>query len=166
MAVLINNSEEPYTVRKGDKVAQMILEQIAHTPVCREVSSVGDTVRGSGGFGHTDTKPSSPCTPALSTPCNSTQHAQRTSDEHATQGLTSTQAKGKRKELILGLLNGTPYAGLRVWPHRIIVELCCSATSTIGAAAGTYSKGCLVVRITEKDDFNSEYGIAKVMGGA
>ncbi|BCZ16688.1 dUTP pyrophosphatase [Aviadenovirus bubonis] len=50
--LLINFGEQPYNVSKGDRIAQLILEKIA-VPVLCEVSSLDDTVRGSGGFGST-----------------------------------------------------------------------------------------------------------------
>lgn len=50
---LINLGPESYTIRRGDRVAQMVVG-----PVSRvwwdEVEKLPDTGRGSGGFGHTD----------------------------------------------------------------------------------------------------------------
>lgn len=49
---LINLGQEPFTIRRGDRIAQLVL-----APVCRAVlqvvSSLEATERGSGGFGHT-----------------------------------------------------------------------------------------------------------------
>ncbi len=49
---LINLGQEPFTVHRGDRIAQMIL-----APVCQArlqvVDSLDATERGSGGFGHT-----------------------------------------------------------------------------------------------------------------
>lgn len=49
---LINLGQEPFTIRRGDRIAQLVL-----APVCRaalqSVSSLEATERGSGGFGHT-----------------------------------------------------------------------------------------------------------------
>lgn len=49
---LINLAQEPFTIRRGDRVAQLVL-----APVCRAVlqpvNSLEATERGSGGFGHT-----------------------------------------------------------------------------------------------------------------
>ncbi len=49
---LINLGQEPFTIRRGDRIAQLVL-----APVCRAVlqvvSSLDATERGSGGFGHT-----------------------------------------------------------------------------------------------------------------
>ena len=39
----------------GDRIAQLILEKI-NTPPVEEVQGLGDTVRGSGGFGSTGVK--------------------------------------------------------------------------------------------------------------
>lgn len=49
---LVNLGKEPYTVNRGDRVAQMVL-----APVCQAklkvVDSLEETRRGAGGFGHT-----------------------------------------------------------------------------------------------------------------
>ena len=50
--VLFNLSDTPYNVRRGDKVAQLVLEQI-RTPEIQVVDSLDQTDRGEGGFGST-----------------------------------------------------------------------------------------------------------------
>ena len=49
---LINLGQQPFTLRRGDRIAQIIL-----APVCRAdlqlAASLSPTARGSGGFGHT-----------------------------------------------------------------------------------------------------------------
>eukprot|EP00958_Prasinococcus_capsulatus_P023990 scaffold3691_cov394-Prasinococcus_capsulatus_cf.AAC.10 len=50
--ILFNFGNEDFQVRKGDRIAQLILEKIA-TPEVVEVSDLDDTVRGEGGFGST-----------------------------------------------------------------------------------------------------------------
>ncbi len=49
---LINHGQIPYVVHRGDRIAQLIL-----APVCRmivhPVEKLDDTLRGTGGFGHT-----------------------------------------------------------------------------------------------------------------
>ena len=49
---MINCSNEPYTFKAGDKVAQLLIQPIvsAHT---LEVDELSDTARGSDGFGST-----------------------------------------------------------------------------------------------------------------
>ena len=50
--VLINHGVRPVTLKKGDRVAQMIIQPVAMLePV--EVESLDETVRGAGGFGST-----------------------------------------------------------------------------------------------------------------
>jgi dUTP pyrophosphatase len=50
--ILINLSSEPFTIRDGDRVCQMVI-----APFCRiqwqETDTLSETVRGVGGFGHT-----------------------------------------------------------------------------------------------------------------
>jgi hypothetical protein len=52
--MLFNHSDEPFHVKQGDRIAQLILEKIS-TEECVEVNDLLDdeTERGSGGFGST-----------------------------------------------------------------------------------------------------------------
>jgi dUTP pyrophosphatase len=50
--VLFNHSDADFVVRRGDRVAQLILERIV-TPAVVEVDSLDDTARGAGGYGST-----------------------------------------------------------------------------------------------------------------
>ncbi|GAA5934272.1 hypothetical protein JCM10213_003748 [Rhodosporidiobolus nylandii] len=50
--LLFNHAKEDFQVNAGDRIAQLILERIV-TPEPQEVASLGDTVRGAGGFGST-----------------------------------------------------------------------------------------------------------------
>jgi dUTP pyrophosphatase len=50
--LLVNLSNEPFVVRNGERIAQMVVAQ--HGQVAwNEVEILEDTVRGAGGFGHT-----------------------------------------------------------------------------------------------------------------
>jgi len=49
---LINLSKAPYTIRHGDRIAQLVIAPVAHATV-REVTQLEDTDRGSNGFGST-----------------------------------------------------------------------------------------------------------------
>lgn len=50
--ILVNLSNEPFTVNPGERIAQMVVAR--HEKVeWREVDELGDTVRGEGGFGST-----------------------------------------------------------------------------------------------------------------
>lgn len=51
-AGLINLGEEPYVIKPGDRIAQMVIMPVSCMPVI-EVESLDDTERGSGGFGST-----------------------------------------------------------------------------------------------------------------
>lgn len=50
--VLYNTSDEDYVIKKGDRVAQLILEKI-ETPDVAVVIELSDTARSTGGFGST-----------------------------------------------------------------------------------------------------------------
>jgi dUTP pyrophosphatase len=50
--ILINLGREPVTIRRGERVAQLVVAPVARVGV-REVDSLEATPRGSGGFGHT-----------------------------------------------------------------------------------------------------------------
>lgn len=49
----INLGAEPFTIRRGERIAQMIVAPVTRAEL-REVESLSDTARGEGGFGHTD----------------------------------------------------------------------------------------------------------------
>jgi dUTPase len=54
--VLINHCEEAYHYKKGDKIAQLILEKIDDDAILEEVDEIdklGVTQRGTGKFGST-----------------------------------------------------------------------------------------------------------------
>lgn len=50
--ILINHGKEPFTVRKGDRIAQMVIAKYERVDFV-EVDSLSNTERGAGGFGHT-----------------------------------------------------------------------------------------------------------------
>jgi|UniRef100_A0A7S4GIN2 dUTP pyrophosphatase len=50
--VMFNHADSDFEVKRGDRVAQLILERII-TPEVSEVQELPDTERGSGGFGST-----------------------------------------------------------------------------------------------------------------
>jgi dUTP pyrophosphatase len=50
--ILINYGKEPFTVGHGDRIAQMVVSRVDRI-VFDEVNELTETIRGSGGFGHT-----------------------------------------------------------------------------------------------------------------
>jgi len=52
MVILINLGEEDFTIRRGDRIAQLVIAPVVQA-AWREVESLGETVRGGGGFGST-----------------------------------------------------------------------------------------------------------------
>lgn len=52
--ILLNTSKEPFTVRRGDRIAQGVLAQYEQV-AWQEVEIVSETARGTGGFGSTGT---------------------------------------------------------------------------------------------------------------
>jgi len=52
MVVLANLGGEPFTIRRGDRIAQLVVSPVTRA-VVREVSDLSATDRGSGGFGST-----------------------------------------------------------------------------------------------------------------
>jgi dUTP pyrophosphatase len=51
-ATLINLGKEDYTIRRGDRIAQLVISKVAKA--CLETADdLGQTSRGEGGFGHT-----------------------------------------------------------------------------------------------------------------
>ena len=53
--ILFNVSNIPYTIRRGDRIAQLVIATLAQASFKR-VDVLSDTKRGAGGFGHTGTK--------------------------------------------------------------------------------------------------------------
>ena len=53
MVLMINLGSEPYVVRRGERIAQMIVAPVTRAEL-RESESLSDSRRGAGGFGHTD----------------------------------------------------------------------------------------------------------------
>ena len=51
-AILVNLSQEPFTLRRGDRVAQLVVAPVT-TAELQEVSVLDTTPRGEGGFGST-----------------------------------------------------------------------------------------------------------------
>ena len=52
---LINRGEEPFEVRRGDRIAQMMFLPVLHASFL-PVDELDETARGAGGFGHTGVK--------------------------------------------------------------------------------------------------------------
>lgn len=52
--ILINFGTEPFIVRQGDRIAQMIISKVEQI-TWNVVDSLKETERGNGGFGHTST---------------------------------------------------------------------------------------------------------------
>ncbi len=50
--LVINLGQEPVVLKRGDRIAQLLISPVAHAKVV-QVEKVDDTVRGEGGFGHT-----------------------------------------------------------------------------------------------------------------
>ncbi len=50
--ILINFGDEPFTIQRGDRIAQMVFASVTRATLQR-VSELNDTRRGQGGFGHT-----------------------------------------------------------------------------------------------------------------
>jgi dUTP pyrophosphatase len=53
--IMVNLSGEDYTIHPGDRIAQMIIARHERAELVR-VEKLNETLRGSGGFGHTGTK--------------------------------------------------------------------------------------------------------------
>lgn len=50
--ILINHGREPFEVKKGDRIAQMVIVKVERVDI-EEVEELDETERGEGGFGHT-----------------------------------------------------------------------------------------------------------------
>jgi dUTP pyrophosphatase len=54
MVLLVNLGDRPFAVRRGDRIAQMVVAPVSRAEL-REANVLSDSARGDGGFGHTDT---------------------------------------------------------------------------------------------------------------
>jgi dUTP pyrophosphatase len=52
LVLLMNLGTEPFVVKPGDRIAQLVIAPVIIAEL-EEVTSLGDTARGDGGFGHT-----------------------------------------------------------------------------------------------------------------
>lgn len=52
--ILINNSPEPFIVKRGDRIAQMIVQEVPKVQYVLTQSETSKTERGTGGFGSTN----------------------------------------------------------------------------------------------------------------
>ena len=52
MIAVINLSKKPYTIKRGDRIAQMIINRVYRAGI-DVVKQLDETARNSGGFGHT-----------------------------------------------------------------------------------------------------------------
>ncbi len=50
--ILVNLGQGPVTVRRGDRIAQLVIQRLPVTELV-EVDTLPDSERGPGGFGHT-----------------------------------------------------------------------------------------------------------------
>ncbi len=50
--IVINHGKDPFKIRRGDRIAQMVIQQVTKAEI-RIEESLDDTVRATGGFGHT-----------------------------------------------------------------------------------------------------------------
>jgi len=53
--ILINLSQEEFTINDGDRIAQMVINKVEHIS-WEETEELDETERGAGGFGHTGIK--------------------------------------------------------------------------------------------------------------
>lgn len=50
--IMINHGKEPFKIRRGDRIAQMVIKEVMKADI-EVTDDLDDTVRSSGGFGHT-----------------------------------------------------------------------------------------------------------------
>ncbi len=50
--ILINHGDEPFVVKSGERIAQLVIAPVARVTL-DEQESLDDSARGAGGFGHT-----------------------------------------------------------------------------------------------------------------
>lgn len=65
--LLYNFGSEPFSIKRGDRIAQFIVEKLGDAAEMQEVTIVNvmESTRGEGGFGSTDRGPGAPYNPSL-----------------------------------------------------------------------------------------------------
>jgi dUTP pyrophosphatase len=53
--IMINHGKEAFVIKRGDRIAQMVIKQVARADIVVRVE-LDETARASGGFGHTGMK--------------------------------------------------------------------------------------------------------------
>lgn len=53
--IMINHGKEPFMIRRGDRIAQMVIKEIIKADI-EVMESLDDTARSHGGFGHTGSR--------------------------------------------------------------------------------------------------------------
>ena len=51
--ILANFGEQPFTIKRGDRIAQLVPSKVAVSVGFTEIQSITESSRGAGGFGHT-----------------------------------------------------------------------------------------------------------------
>jgi len=51
--ILANFSNQPFTIKRGDRIAQLVPMKVADALDFDEIGEINETTRGAGGFGHT-----------------------------------------------------------------------------------------------------------------
>jgi len=51
--ILVNLGDQPFTIKRGDRIAQLVPASVATDVSFTESDTIPDTLRGDGGFGHT-----------------------------------------------------------------------------------------------------------------
>jgi dUTP pyrophosphatase len=51
--ILANTGNAPFTIKRGDRIAQLVVAPVANNVNFSESESISETKRGAGGFGHT-----------------------------------------------------------------------------------------------------------------
>lgn len=51
--IVANTSNEPFTIKRGMRIAQMIVQEVVRAEIIEEAGELDETVRSQGGFGHT-----------------------------------------------------------------------------------------------------------------
>lgn len=51
--IMINHGKDTFTIRRGDRIAQMVIKEVVRADVEEPAGDLDETARSSGGFGHT-----------------------------------------------------------------------------------------------------------------
>jgi len=144
--VVFNHGKEDFTIAAGDRIAQLILEQIAMVP-CVEVELLEETTRGGGGFGSTGVNEKVADTCRLDTADQASENVQQevTDSQQSHYNTNAMQVKRLRPSAVMPVRGSELAAGFDLAAAETAVvnagdKAVIKTGLSIAIPAGTYAR--------------------------